>query len=210
ELQAAHAGVERADRHAEAPRLHLGVPGGRDAAPVELLAQAPQFGLERVRLQLEDAPGEAADAAGAERRGALRFDVAEGALQRVDGVPALEALGDGPSPRAGVDRADGAAAEEALARSCGEAVDGAGDARLARLDALREALADVTPEAVEDLRRGLDAEQALEAVDDALTDALHGVHRARDHALHAVDEALDEVLAEVQHLLRQAAEEVVQ
>src|SRR5690606_3376279 len=128
---------------------------------------------------------------------------------RVHGVPALEALGDGPRPRAGVDPADGAAAEEALARSCGEAVDGAGDARLARLDALREALADVHTEVVEDLRGRLDAEQALEAVDDALTDALHGVHGAGHHRLHAVDEALDEVLAEVQHLLRQAAEEVV-
>src|SRR5690606_6240456 len=144
---------------------------------------------------------EAADAAGAERRGALRFDVAEGALQRVDGVPALEALGDGPRPRAGVDRADGAAAEEALARSCGEAVDGAGDARLARLDALREALPDVLTELVEDLRGRLDAEQALEAVDDVLADALHGVDGASDHALHAVDQAADEVLAEVEHRL---------
>src|SRR5690606_39087964 len=124
-------------------------------------------------------PGEPADAARAERRGALAFELPEGALQRVHGVPALEALGDGPRPRAGVDRADGAAAEEALARSCGEAVDGAGDARLARLDALREALADVTPEAVEDLRRGLDAEQALEATDDVLADAFHCVNGAR-------------------------------
>src|SRR5690606_17766417 len=168
ELQAAHAGVERADRHAEAPRLHLGVPGGRDAAPVELLAQAPQFGLERVRLQLEDAPGEPADAARAERRGALRFDVAEGALQRVHGVPALEALGDGPRPRAGVDRADGAATERRRGRRLRDARHGAHDPRLARLDALREALPDVLTELVEDLRGRLDAEEVLEAVDDVL------------------------------------------
>src|SRR5690606_17740618 len=61
---------------------------------------------------------------------------------------------------------------------------------------------------VKDLRRRLDAQEALEAVDDALADALHGLHRPSDHALHAVDQAGDEVLAELEHPRRQAGQEL--
>src|SRR5690606_26081459 len=96
-----------------------------------------------------------------------------------------------------------------LSHRAGESLRRGGNSRFCALDALREALTDVHTQPVEHLRGGFDAEQVLEAVDDALADALHGVHRAGEHALHAVDEALYQVFAEVEHLLRKVAEELV-